>query len=152
MTLKVSANQGNKLLNYIRKNDLELKKQFRNLSTGTRLNEAADNVGRVAQVDHLEEQVRGYYRAAQNAYEGIQLARTGDAILAEVSNILINMRSLAVKSGSDSMSDMDPKYLDEGFVAYREQVEKLTKNSEVFGISVASNKGINKNLQIEFGF
>ncbi len=149
MTLKVSANQGNKLLNYIRKNDLELKKQFRNLSTGKRLNEAADNVGRVAQVDHLEEQVRGYYRAAQNAYEGIQLARTGDAMLSEVSNLLISMRSLAVKSGSDTMSDAERMYLDEGFVAYREEVEALTTKSEVFGISYASNEGIGKQLQIE---
>ena len=113
------------------------------------MNEAADNVGRVAQVDNLEEQVRGYYRAAKNAYEGIQVARTGDAMLAEVSNLLINMRSLAVKSGTDSMNDADRHYLHEGFIAYRDEIQSLTKNSEVFGIALASEQSLRHHLQIE---
>ena len=149
MALKISTNQGNKLLNYIRKNDHELKQQFRNLVTGKRLNEAADNVGRVAQVANLEQQVRGYYRAAQNAYEGIQLARTGDAALAEISNLLVGMRELAVKSASDTVIEMDRKFLNEGFVAYRDQIENLAQNSEMFGINYLSDKGLAKELQIE---
>ena len=151
VTLKVSANQGTKLLNYIRKNDLDLKKQFRNLSTGKRLNEAADNVGRVSQVDYLEKQVRGNYRAAKNAYEGIQLARTGDAALAEISNLLIGMRELAVKSGNDILSTAEREYLDEGFTEYRSQIDHLAENTDLFGIQLLGKKGLAKALQIEEG-
>ena len=88
MSLRLSSNQGNKLQAHIRRNDTEVRKQYRNLVTGKRINEAADDVGRVDQVEAFEQQIRGYSRAARNAYEGIQVARAGDGALMEASNIV----------------------------------------------------------------
>lgn len=149
MTLRVSSNQGNQAHTNIRKNDVELRKQFRNLVTGKRLNEAADNVGRVAQVENFEQQIRGYSQAARNAYDGIHLARTGDSVLAEASNILQSMRELAIKSASDTYSKNDRLELNDTFTELTDVLRHVTGNSQAFGQKVLGDDFLGKKLQIE---
>ena len=118
MSLRLSSNQGNKLQAHIRRNDTEVRKQYRNLVTGKRINEAADDVGRVDQVEAFEQQIRGYSRAARNAYEGIQVARAGDGALMEASNIVESLRAIAVQAASDTNTESDRLKLQEGFLIW----------------------------------
>ncbi len=149
MTLRVSSNQGNQIHSNIRRNDTDLRKQFRNLVSGKRINEAADDVGRVAHVENFEQQIRGYSRAARNAYEGIHLARTGDGVLAEASNVLQSMRELAIKSASDTHSKSDRTELNESFSELKSTLKHVTNNSQVFGQNVVGDDFLGQKLQIE---
>ena len=126
-----------------------MRKQLRNLTTGKRLNEAADDVARAQQVTHLEAQVRGNYRAARNAYEGIQLARTGDAALAEVNHLLLEMRSLAVRSASDTHTDSDRVSYNDSFSHFNREIQTIADRTEIFGIGIFQSEGLGKQLQIE---
>lgn len=137
------------MLSKLRSNETAMRKQLRNLTTGKRLNEAADDVARAQQVTHLEAQVRGNYRAARNAYEGIQLARTGDAALAEVNHLLLEMRSLAVRSASDTHTDSDRVSYNDSFSHFNREIQTIADRTEIFGIGIFQSEGLGKQLQIE---
>ena len=148
MSLRLSSNQGNKLQAHIRRNDTEVRKQYRNLVTGKRINEAADDVGRVDQVEAFEQQIRGYSRAARNAYEGIQVARAGDGALMEASNIVESLRAIAVQAASDTNTESDRLKLQEGFSDLVDGLRDITKNTMVFNRRILGDEFLGQRLHV----
>jgi flagellin len=80
----------------------DMSKSLQKLSSGLRINSAADDAAGLAISEGLKSQVGGLTVAARNAQDGINVAQTAEGSLGQVQAILQRMRDLAVQAGSDS--------------------------------------------------
>ncbi|BDZ39178.1 flagellin [Microbacterium suwonense] len=80
----------------------DLSKSLEKLSSGLRINRAADDAAGLAISEGLRSQVNGLNVAARNAQDGISVIQTAEGALTEVHSILQRMRDLAVQGGNDS--------------------------------------------------
>jgi flagellin len=83
---------------------MQLTKATERLSSGLRINHAADDAAGLSISQKLEAQVRGTAQAQRNAQDGISLLQTADGALDEVHTILQRMRQLAVQGANDTMT------------------------------------------------
>ncbi|WP_159599303.1 flagellin N-terminal helical domain-containing protein [Agromyces humi] len=79
-----------------------LSKSLEKLSSGLRINRAADDAAGLAISEGLRSQISGIKVAQRNAQDGISVIQTAEGALTEVHNILHRMRDLAVQGGNDS--------------------------------------------------
>lgn len=82
------------------------------LSSGLRINNAADDPAGLAISDRFTTQINGLTQASQNANDGISLAQTAEGALQQVTNNLQSIRQLAVESANATNSSSDRKALD----------------------------------------
>lgn len=85
----------------------EITRATERLSSGLRINHAADDAAGLSISQKLEGQVRGTAQAQRNALDGISLLQTADGALDEVHTILQRMRALAVQAANDTMTSDD---------------------------------------------
>src|SRR3546814_10877930 len=83
---------------------LGLQKSMERLSTGKRINSAADDAAGLAIASKMTSQIKGMQQAVRNANDGISLAQTADSALGEISNLVQRVRELAVQSARDRKS------------------------------------------------
>ncbi|MCE2782452.1 flagellin [Limnohabitans sp.] len=79
----------------------------RELTTGKRVDQAADDVAGMAMSSKFSAQIRGYDQASRNAHDGISLLQTADAAAENMHNGLMRMRELAVQAANDTYSADD---------------------------------------------
>ena len=84
-----------------------LERSIQRLSTGLRINNAADDAAGLAISDRLTAQIRGLNQAVRNANDGVSALQTADGSLNEVSNLLQRGRELAIQSANDTNSSTD---------------------------------------------
>jgi flagellin len=113
----------------------DLSKSLEKLSSGLRINRAADDASGLTISEGLKSQVGGLTVAARNAQDGISVVQTAEGGLTETHSILQRMRDLAVQAGNDSNNEDSRK-------AITTEVGELTK--ELTRISESTNfNGIN---------
>jgi flagellin len=88
----------------IRRSTLDLNKSLQRLSSGLRINRAADDAAGLAIAEGFNSQVRGFRQAQRNVQDGISLVQTAEGALSEVGNIMQRIRELAVQSASGTLS------------------------------------------------
>jgi flagellin len=108
----------------------DLSKSLEKLSSGLRINRAADDAAGLAISQGLKSQVGGLTVAARNAQDGISVVQTAEGQLTEVHSILQRVRDLAVQAGNDS-NNADSR------TAIKTEVDQLT--SELTRISGDAN-------------
>jgi flagellin len=123
----VAANNAYRNLNNTQ-NDLS--KSLEKLSSGLRINRAADDAAGLAISEGLKSQVGGLTVASRNAQDGISVVQTAEGQLTEVHSILQRVRDLAVQAGNDS-NNADSR------TAIQTEVDQLT--SELTRISGDAN-------------
>ncbi|EYT63232.1 MULTISPECIES: flagellin [Curtobacterium] len=108
----------------------DLSKSLEKLSSGLRINRAADDASGLTISEGLKSQVGGLTVAARNAQDGISVVQTAEGGLTETHSILQRMRDLAVQAGNDSNNEDSRK-------AITTEVGELTK--ELTRISASTN-------------
>ncbi len=83
------------------------------LSSGYRINRAADDAAGLAISEKMRRQIRGLNRAADNIMDGVSYCQVADGALSEVHDMLHRMTTLAVQSSNGTNSDTDREYLDQ---------------------------------------
>jgi flagellin len=83
----------------------DMSKSLEKLSSGLRINRAADDAAGLSISEGLRSQIGGLGVAARNAQDGISVVQTAEGALTEVHSILQRVRDLAVQSGNDSNND-----------------------------------------------
>ena len=83
-------------------NDNNMSKTLEKLSSGLRINRAADDAAGLAISEKMRGQVRGLNQAIRNAQDGISLIQTAEGALNETHAILQRMRELAVQAATDT--------------------------------------------------
>merc|ERR1712098_771883 len=86
-----------------------MEKNIQRLSSGLRINKAADDSAGLSISSRMDNQVRGMQQANRNVQQGNNLLQTAEGALNEIGNILGRMRELAVQSASSTVSGTDDK-------------------------------------------
>ncbi|MCC3270943.1 flagellin [Arthrobacter gengyunqii] len=107
-------------------------KSLEKLSSGLRINRAADDAAGLAISEGLKNQVSGMTVAARNAQDGISVIQTAEGALTEVHSILNRVRDLAVQSGNDSNNE-------DSRAAITTEVKELAKELTRIGTSTNFN-------------
>jgi len=102
-------------------------KSMEKLSSGYRINRAADDAAGLAISEKMRRQIRGLTQAAKNAQDGISLIQVADGALSEDHAMLQRMTELAVKAANGSLQDVDREYIDEEMQKLKEELDATTK-------------------------
>lgn len=110
-----------------------LQKSMQKLSSGKRINKAADDAAGLAVSENLRGDVRSLNQARRNAQDGISLVQTAEGGLEETSTMLIRLRELAVQSASDTIGNTEREFLDKEFVQLKDEIDRITNSTEFNG-------------------
>jgi flagellin len=116
--------------NALSKNERAMSQTMERLSTGQRINSAADDAAGLAISSRMTSQINGLNMAVRNANDAISMVQTADGALVEVTNMLQRMRELAVQAASGTMGTTDIAALDTEFDALREEINRIALNTE----------------------
>ena len=103
------------------------------LSTGLRINTAADDPAGYAIVQGLTSQINGLSQAAQNANDGVSLTQTAAGALSEITNDLQTMRDLAVESLNATNSSQDRADLNQQFAQLQADIQNVATTTQFNG-------------------
>ena len=107
------------------------------LSSGKRINSAADDAAGLAIATSMTAQIRGMQQGIRNANDGISLAQTAEGALNEVTNMLQRVRELAVQSASGTYQDAtDRAYMQVEVDELTAQIDQVITNSEFNGVAL----------------
>jgi flagellin len=138
--------------NALKINNRAMSNAMEQLSTGKRINSAADDAAGLAISESMTSQIRGLNMAVRNANDGISLAQTAEGALIEVSNMLQRQRELAVQAASGTLSTEQRGYLDSEFQALGDQIDQTKTNTKWNSIAVLSEANINTTgIEIQTG-
>lgn len=115
------------------RNDRALGTAMEQLSTGRKINSAADNASGLAISARMTSQIRGLDQAVRNANDAISMVNTAEGALDEISNMLQRMRELAVQSGTGTTSSNDRVSIDAEYDHLVAEIERVSANTEFNG-------------------
>ena len=127
--------------NSLAKNERAMNTAMERLSTGKRINSAADDAAGLAISQRLNAQVKGLDQAARNANDAISMLQTADGAAIEITNMLQRMRELAVQATSDSNTTADVANLDLEFAALSEEIDRIVDATQWNGENILDGTG-----------
>ncbi len=113
-----------------------LSTSFERLSSGFRINSAADDAAGLQITDRLTSQVQGLNQAVRNANDAISLSQTAEGALQETTNSLQRIRTLAVQAQNGINSSADRVALQEEVSALRLEMSRIGATTEFGGVSL----------------
>ncbi len=115
---------------HLGRTQLAIQKTFQKLSSGFRINTAADDAAGLAVSESLRSQIRSYVVAERNTNNAISMTNTAEGGLGEISGILIRMREIAVQSANGDLTATDRSYLDTEFQLLKAEITRLAETTE----------------------
>ncbi len=100
------------------------------LSSGLRINRAADDAAGLAISEKMRAQIRGLKMATKNSYDAISLIQTAEGALNETHSILQRMRELAVQASNDSNTDKDRLAIQQEIEQLRQELDRISSSTE----------------------
>ncbi len=115
------------------KTSLRMNKTLEKLSSGFRINRAADDAAGLAISEKMRAQIKGNQQALRNAQDGISMLQTAEGAMDEIHQILQRMRELGVQAANGTYADSGPERtsMGEEIVQLRQEIDRIT-NSTVF--------------------
>lgn len=117
-------------------NSRSMNKAMEQLSTGKRINSAADDAAGLAISNKMTAQIRGLNQSVRNANDGISMLQTADGATQEITNMLQRMRELAVQSANGTYSADDRASLKDEYTALSDQIDKIATQTKWNGMNV----------------
>jgi flagellin len=114
----------------------QLASALQQLSSGLRINTAADDAAGYAIAQGMTSQINGLNQAAQNANDGVSLAQTASGAMQEITNDLQTMRDLAVESLNASNSSQDRTDLNAQFQQLMNDINSVSSQTQFNGVNL----------------
>ncbi len=105
-------------------------KSMEKLSSGLRINRAADDAAGLAISEKMRGQIKGLTMATKNSQDGISLIQTAEGALNESHSILQRMRELAVQSSNDTNTEEDREKLQLEIDQLRQELDRISTSTE----------------------
>jgi flagellin len=119
-----------------------LNKSLQRLSSGLRINSAADDAAGLAIAEGFESQVRGVQQAQRNAQDGVSLVQTAEGSLSETTSILQRIRELAVQAANGTQTTNNRVAIDGEVSQLLSQIDDISTTTQFNGLSVLSAQTI----------
>lgn len=113
-------------------NQMNTSRNLERLSSGMRINRAADDAAGLAISEKMRAQIRGLQMAERNSLDGISLIQTAEGALTEVHSMLHRMRELAVQAANDTNTETDRKEI-------QKEIDQLTSEINRIGNATEFN-------------
>ena len=126
----------------------QLATALQQLSSGLRINTAADDAAGYAIVQGMTSQINGLNQASQNANDGVSLTQTAQGSLTEITNDLQTMRDLAVQSLNATNSSQDRADLDQQFQQLSADIDQVAKTAAFNGVNLLDGSFTGATFQI----
>lgn len=110
--------------------NLSLQNVIRALSTGLRINSAADDASGFAVSEKMRSQIRGLDVALRNSQDGISMLQTAEGGLDGINSMLQRMRELAVQASNDSLTSTDRQYVQLEVDELRDQIDRIAETTQ----------------------
>ncbi|KEO85458.1 flagellin [Erythrobacter sp. JL475] len=124
------------------------------LSTGSRINSAADDAAGLSIATGFTSDIRALNQGVRNANDGIALAQTAEGALQEVTNMLQRVRELAVQSQNGTLDAEDRGFLDTEVTELAAQIDDILSNTTFNGVTLFSTTAgtdVTVDIQIDAG-
>jgi flagellin len=108
----------------------ESSKNIQKLSSGLRINQAADDAAGLAISEKMRAQIRGLNQSSRNAQDAISMIQTAEGALNEVHEILQRTRELAVQSATDTNNSDDRLAINQEVIQLKEEVTRISETTE----------------------
>jgi len=108
----------------------QLQKSINKLSTGLRINSAADDAAGLAISEKMRAQIRGLDQAVRNSQDGISMIQTGEGALNETHSILQRMRELSVQSANDTLTQQDRSYIQDEVEQLKQEIDRISTTTQ----------------------
>ena len=126
----------------------ELKTAMERLSTGSKINSAADDAAGLAMTQRMTAQVRGLAMAVKNANDGQALTQSIEGALGEVSDMLQRMRELALQAANGTNSSADRTFLQSEVNLLIQEISRVAASTRYNGELILDGTFLNKALQV----
>lgn len=121
---------------------------FQRLSSGMRINSAADDAAGLGISESLTAQTRSMSVAERNTNNGISMAQTAEAALGQVGGILTRMRELSVQGANGDLTSADRGYLDTEFQSLRSEITRIADSTKFNGRDLLSGASTAVTFQV----
>jgi flagellin len=123
--------------NKLQRNNTSLSKSLGKLSSGLRIDKAADDAAGLAISEKMRAQIRGLQQSQRNAQDGISLIQTAEGGLAQIQDPpLQRLRELAIQASSDTLTNEDRKEIQKEAEQIKEGIDKIANNTHFNGINL----------------
>ena len=125
-----------------------LAKSTEKLSSGYKINRAADDAAGLAISEKMRRQVRGLTQASTNAQDGISAVQTAEGALNEVHDMLQRMNELAVQSANGTNTSVDRGYINQEVQALKSEISRVASTTTFNEQNLLDGTFTGKNLQV----
>lgn len=129
-------------------NDTSLTKSMEKLSSGYRINRAADDAAGLAISEKMRAQVSGLNMAIKNAQDGISLIQTAEGALNEIQVMIRRIRDLAVQSANDTNTDEDRANLQAEVTQLLDEIDRIATTTQFNGMELLDGSFTDKVFHI----
>lgn len=126
-------------------------KSLEKLSTGLRINSAADDAAGLAVSENLRTQVRGLSQAAKNTQDVISMLNIADGALNEITDIMHRMRELVIQAKNDTYTQEERDYMGKEFYQLMEEIDRIAASTNFNGMELFAapeKEGLNAGSQM----
>ena len=116
-------------------------KSSEKLSSGYKVNRAADDAAGLAISEKMRRQIRGLSQASDNAQDGVSWCQIADGALDEVSNMISRAKELAIQAANDTLTDDDRNYINEEMQKMAAEIDRTHASTEFNNIPIFADDG-----------
>ena len=120
------------------------------LSTGSKINSAADDAAGLAIAQRMTGQINGLNMAVKNANDGIAMTQSIEGALVEVADMLQRLRELSVQASNDTNTDVDRVAIQEEVDLLTAEITRVSSNTKYNGQSVLDGTFSSKQIQVGY--
>jgi flagellin len=129
-------------------NNSKQQQTLERLSSGSRINKAADDAAGLAISEKMKAQIRGLQQAERNVGDGISMIQTAEGGLNEVSNILTRLRELSMQSASDTVNDTERGFTNLEYQNLKAEIDRISQVTEFNGNKLLDGSRGSYDIQI----
>lgn len=125
-----------------------LQKSTEKLSSGYKINRAADDAAGLSISEKMRNQIRGLNKASDNAQDGISLVQTAEGALNEVHSMLQRMSELAVQASNDTNQTVDRTALQSEVAQLQTEITRVANTTQFNKQNILNGDFTKKNIQV----
>jgi flagellin len=118
------------------------------LSSGTRINKAADDAAGLAISEKMRADIRSVRQDVRNANDGVSMIQTAEGGMNEIGNILVRFRELSIQASSDTLGDVERGFIDKEVQQLKSEVTRIAATTEFNGKKLLSGTGDALDIQV----
>lgn len=113
--------------------NMNVNSHMEKLSSGKRINKAADDAAGLSIATKLGSNIRSLSQAKRNASDAVSMLQVAEGSLEEIGSIVTRLKELSVQAASDTVGNQERHYLNEEFMALKDEIDRITLSTEFNG-------------------